>query len=177
MVAGLAMSSAGFLWQSQAPADGSYLLNVFVPGVLICFGAGLYFPRITQVATSGLPREAAGLASGMLNASRWIGGALGLAVLATVASARTSEFPAPTPAALTAGFDRAFLFSAAITVAGLLLVALVPKPEKAQPRTPVVPTDAPVDPLIDPLIDKEEPGDYPPERWRGVPEAPAGSRR
>jgi EmrB/QacA subfamily drug resistance transporter len=151
MVAGLAMSTVGFLWQAQAPADGGYLQNVLVPGVLICFGAGLYFPRITQVATSGVPREAAGLASGVLNASRWIGGALGLAVLATIASSRTAEFPVtgagPGPVALTAGFDRAFLLSAGITAVGMLLVALVPKPGAPQ-TPPAVPVGPPGDELV-----------------------------
>lgn len=161
MVVGLAMCVAGFVWQSQATPDGDYLRNVLVPGVLICFGAGLYFPRITQVATSGVPRTAAGLASGVLNASRWIGGALGLAVLATIASARTAEFSAATPAALTAGFDRAFAVSAGITAVALLLVTLVPK----TPRTP---------PEVDDVVAGE---DYSPARWRGAPVVPGGTRR
>jgi EmrB/QacA subfamily drug resistance transporter len=138
MAIGMLTATVGFLLQSRASVDGTYVLDVMIPGVIICLGSGFAFPAITQVATSGLPVSDAGLASGVLNTARWFGGALGLAALTAIAATRTGavEGVAVSDAALVDGFDLAFLASAGITLTGAALVALVPRtgPSGAAPR-------------------------------------------
>jgi hypothetical protein len=129
MAVGMLTATVGFLLQSRASVDGTYVLDVMIPGVIICLGSGFAFPAITQVATSGLPVSDAGLASGVLNTARWFGGALGLAALTAIAATRTGAIEGVdvADAALVDGFDLAFLASAGITLTGAALVALVPR--------------------------------------------------
>jgi EmrB/QacA subfamily drug resistance transporter len=129
MAAGMLTATVGFLLQSRASVDGTYVLDVMIPGVIICAGSGFAFPAITQVATSGVSLADAGLASGVLNTARWFGGALGLAALTAIAATRTGAIEGVdvSDAALVDGFDLAFLASAGITLTGALLVTLVPR--------------------------------------------------
>jgi EmrB/QacA subfamily drug resistance transporter len=129
MAGGLLLTTVGFVAQSFASADGTYWTDVLVPGVLICFGAGLSFPAIAQVATTGVPATEAGLASGVLNTSRWFGGSLGLAAFAALAAARTESLGGadPSNADLVAGYDVAFLAAAGITLGAAALVVFVPR--------------------------------------------------
>ncbi|MEU2020777.1 MFS transporter [Streptomyces sp. NPDC016469] len=119
---GTAVTAAGFGWQSTMTAHGSYLTAVCLPGVLMMAGAGLASTPLASLATSGAAPGEAGLVSGLVNTSRTMGGALGLAVLSTVAAARTGD--GADPAALTAGYALAFRTAGVVLLAGLLLMLL-----------------------------------------------------
>jgi EmrB/QacA subfamily drug resistance transporter len=128
LVTGLLLAAAGLAWMTRlAPGDG-YWPGVFLPGLLAGAGFGLSFAPMTIGGTAGIPPQQAGLASGLLTASRQVGGAIGLAVAATVASAVHARSAAPhaVAAALTAGYDRAFAVSAAALAAGALTALLLP---------------------------------------------------
>jgi EmrB/QacA subfamily drug resistance transporter len=125
----LALSAAGFVLLWLADAGTGYLLGVALPGALVMFGAGVAFPPIIGAATAGVAPEVHGLASGVLNTTRMVGGALGLAVLATVAASRTSHVAGAGPAdahALVAGFQAAYLVAAGTMVVAAGLAWLLP---------------------------------------------------
>lgn len=83
---GLGVLAAGLLWLSRAPVDGSFLPDLAGPSLMIGVGLGTAFVLLTQLSAAGVPAADSGLAGGLINTSRQIGGALGLAVLTTVAS-------------------------------------------------------------------------------------------
>ncbi|MFI9405645.1 hypothetical protein [Nocardia sp. NPDC052316] len=110
--------------------DGGYLPHIFGPMVLFGTGAGLAFPALMNLAMSGVAPEEAGLASGLANTTMQVGGALGLAVLATLSASKTTdllEAGTPVPEALTSGFQLAFWIGAALVVAALLAAVFVLK--------------------------------------------------
>jgi EmrB/QacA subfamily drug resistance transporter len=122
-------------------STGNYAADVLGGSVLATLGMGLSFTPLAFAATAGVAREEAGLASGMLNTSRQVGGSVALAALATLAAARTAAVLrgqqgaslAHEKVALTSGFSRVFLVSAFIALAGLLATLIIP----AQPSAPV----------------------------------------
>ena len=119
----LVFIGAGLLLFARTPVDGSYVADVLPPMVLIGLGAGLGFPALMTLAMSGATPSDSGLASGLVNTSVQVGGAVGLAVLATLASERTStlrEGGEPAAAALNGGYHLAYLIGA-----GLVGVAFV----------------------------------------------------
>ncbi|MGW6206456.1 MFS transporter [Streptomyces sp. NPDC055089] len=119
---GTAMAASGFGWQSTMTADGSYLTAVCLPGVLMMAGTGLAATPLATLAISGAAPGEAGLVSGLVNTSRTMGGALGLAVLSTVAAARTDG--STDPVELTAGYALAFRTAGGVLLGGLLLMVL-----------------------------------------------------
>ncbi|MFD8691017.1 MFS transporter [Streptomyces sp. NPDC059651] len=119
---GTAVAAAGFGWQSTMTADGSYLTAVCLPGVLMMAGTGLAATPLATLATSGAAPGEAGLVSGLVNTSRTMGGALGLAVLSTVAAARTDGSSGAVE--LTAGYALAFRTAGGVLLGGLLLMVL-----------------------------------------------------
>ncbi len=133
-VIGLVLGVLGMLAFLRLDVGGSYLTDV-LPGIALCsVGMGLVFVPVTLIATSGIPNEDAGLASGMFNTSQQVGGALGLAVLSTFAASRTSDRLAGIgqPSrddrlnALVDGFHVAYLSGAVVlAVAGVLLLLLL----------------------------------------------------
>jgi EmrB/QacA subfamily drug resistance transporter len=130
LVTGLLLIAVALLWFSQVPGTGgSFAADVLGPSVVAAVGLGLAFVPVTIAAMSGTSSREAGLASGLINTAQQVGGALGLAILATVANSRTqSLFHAGVhnPAvALTKGFDRAFLLGAAFALVGALLAAVM----------------------------------------------------
>jgi len=130
LIAGLLLVAAGLLWFSQVPATGgSFAADVLGPSLLAAFGLGLAFVPVTIAAVSGTSSQEAGLASGLINTSQQVGGALGLAILATIANSRTqSLFHAgvhSSAVTLTKGFDRAFLVGAGFAIAGAILAGLL----------------------------------------------------
>jgi EmrB/QacA subfamily drug resistance transporter len=130
LIAGMLLIAGGLLWFSQVPATGgSFAADVLGPSLLAAFGLGLAFVPVTIAAVTGTRPHEAGLASGLINTSQQVGGALGLAILATVANSRTQDVLHAgihtTSVALTKGFDRAFLVGAGFAIAGAILAALL----------------------------------------------------
>ncbi|NUR60626.1 MAG: MFS transporter [Catenulispora sp.] len=129
-VGGMVVMAAGLLWASGMPADGTYVTDLLLPQIVIGLGAGHAWVALTIAGTAGASEEESGLASGLLNTSQQVGGALGLAVLAAVASARTTHLigTGDTPVqALSGGFGTALLAGAGLGVlAAIATVFLLP---------------------------------------------------
>ncbi|MGW7070138.1 MFS transporter [Streptomyces sp. NPDC054855] len=127
---GIVVAAAGFGWQSTMTSDGAYLTSIMLPGIVMMFGAGLAATPLASLGTSGAEPGDAGLVSGLINTSRTMGGALGLAVLSTVAASRMGG--STSPEALTEGYAAAFRTSGFILLAGVvvLLVWMPREPSK-----------------------------------------------
>jgi EmrB/QacA subfamily drug resistance transporter len=133
LLPGMILIVVGLLLFTQAPVDGDYLTDVLPPMVLFGFGAGLSFPALMNIAMSGATPEDAGLASGLVNTSAQVGGALGLAILATLSGSRTEELAKAgdsMASALTSGYHLAFLVGAVLVAAATVVAVIVLKPEE-----------------------------------------------
>ncbi|MGW7607880.1 MFS transporter [Streptomyces sp. NPDC054766] len=119
-VLGTLLAAAGFGWQSTMTADGPYLTAIMLPGILMMAGAGLAATPLAALATSGAAPQDAGLVSGLVNTSRVMGGSLGLAIMFTIAAARTGG--GTSGEALTAGYALAFRVSGVMLLAGAVLM-------------------------------------------------------
>jgi MFS family permease len=134
--AGLLLAAAGLALFARAPVDGSFALDVLPPMILLGLGAGMAFNPVLLAAMSDVEPSEAGLASGVVNTSFMMGGALGLAVLASLAASRTDTLAASGDVhlvALTGGYHAAFLAgavfaAAAAAVGGALLNAKMEVP-------------------------------------------------
>jgi EmrB/QacA subfamily drug resistance transporter len=129
LVTGLLLAAAGLAWMSTVSPRAEYFAHVFGPVLLVGVGLGVSFVPMTMAGTSGVPPNEAGLASGLINTSRQVGGAVGLAVMATVATSAARGHAATasaTLAALTHGYDRAFGTAAGVLVVGAALALLLP---------------------------------------------------
>ena len=131
LVTGLVLTSIGLLLFTQVSAGGSYVGDVLIPSVIVAVGLGLSFVSLTITAMAGVRHNQAGLASGLLNTAQQVGGALGLAVLSSIAAARTSNVlgsgrpsPGALSDALTEGFQSAFAVGAGFALLGVLLALL-----------------------------------------------------
>jgi len=121
LVAGLAFLAAGLLWFARAPVDGTYVTDVLPSMILLALGAGLAFNPLLLAAMGDVTPEQSGLASGLVNTTQMMGGALGLAILASLAAARTAD---PNDVGdLTAGYHAAFIAGAIFAIVGLVLAA------------------------------------------------------
>ncbi|MBV8220430.1 MAG: MFS transporter, partial [Solirubrobacterales bacterium] len=128
LIAGLALFAGGLVWFAQLPVHGNYLGDILGPSLLIAFGLGMTFVPITILSVTGVKDREYGLASGLVNTSQQIGGALGLAVLSTIATSRTNHLVAashPVNQALTLGFHAAFLGAAGFVVLGIIAAITV----------------------------------------------------
>jgi EmrB/QacA subfamily drug resistance transporter len=126
LVTGPLISASGLLLLSRVHADSSYPLHIGLPGAIITFGIGMSFVPVTLSATGGVDPRDAGLASGLINTTRQIGGSLGLAVLLTIAASRTHALAHSGPhVAETAGYARAFGISALILVVAAAIALTV----------------------------------------------------
>jgi MFS family permease len=128
LITGMLFIAAGLIWFSNVSAPGgSYVGDVLFPSLLAAVGLGFAFVTSTIAAVTGTRPDEAGLASGLINTSQQVGGALGLAILATVANGRTDDVFAAgersQTVALTEGFQDAFLAGAGIALLGALLAA------------------------------------------------------
>jgi MFS family permease len=121
---GLGVASLSLLWFARAPVHGRFLVDVLPAMVLIGIGGGLAFTPVLTASMSDVEPENSGLASGITNTAFMMGGALGLAVLASVAAARTSHLSAAghsAAAALTGGYHLAFLIGAVFAIAAAII--------------------------------------------------------
>jgi MFS family permease len=140
---GMVCIGAGLLLFSGVDLHGSYASDVLVPGLVTAFGIGLVFVSGTVTAVAGVDRSETGLASGLVNTSRTFGAALGIAVLATLASARSSSSAVHGAAALVLGYQRAFLVAALFAFAGALVsLAFLSRVEVAPPAAAAAAAEA-----------------------------------
>lgn len=132
LIPGLAVLPIGLAYFARAPIDANYLVDLFPAILLIGIGAGLSFPSLMTLAMSGATQEDSGLASGLVNTTQQVGGALGLAVLATIATSRTETLTAAgssDAAALLGGFHVAWAIAAGLSAAALVLAVTLLKPD------------------------------------------------
>ncbi|MEU0399847.1 MFS transporter [Streptomyces sp. NPDC006197] len=126
LVIGGALTGIGFAWFSLFTANGSFATDVLGPSIVASIGIGLCLAPMASLGTTGVAAHEAGAASGLLNSSRQIGAALGLAALGTAANARTGD--SGTMEALTDGYALGMLIGAVVVVGGVLLaLAVLPR--------------------------------------------------
>ena len=133
VLSGLVLFMTGLALFTQAPVDGDYVVHILPVMVLLGIGAGLCFPALMTLAMSGATPDDAGLASGLINTTAQVGGALGLAVLATLSATRSSVLIGagePTAAALTSGYHLAFGIGAALVLVAIIVAVTVLEPER-----------------------------------------------
>jgi MFS family permease len=136
LVTGMAFLTGGLVYFTQVSVGGSYLGDLLPGFLLIGIGIGFSFVPISIAALAGVRASEAGLASGLINTSQQIGGALGIAALSTIATTRTEDALASgtlMPSALVDGFSAAFLAGALIAGAGIIAaLTLIRKDELEQ---------------------------------------------
>jgi EmrB/QacA subfamily drug resistance transporter len=132
LATGMAFVAGALVWFSQVSVGGGFTTDILGPSLLAATGLGFAFVTTTIAAVSGIRDQESGLASGLINTSQQIGGALGLAVLATIANTRTDDVmassggdPSALTNALTEGFQSAFLGGAVIAALGLVLTLVL----------------------------------------------------
>ncbi len=138
LMAGLGFAAVGLLLFSRAPVDATYVVDIAPVQLLLGAGAGLAFPALMTLAMSGATPSDAGLASGLVNTTVQVGGAVGLAVLATLATERTEGLRADgesVAAALNSGYHLAYLVGAALTVAAIAVALVVLRSPGAEEAT------------------------------------------
>ena len=125
IIVGAIVTAGGVYWLSRIPVHGSFLTDL-LPGMLVMsVGIGAMFVAVATAANAGVRPDQAGLAAALLNSAQQVGGALGLAVLSAIATARSSHLlaaGAPLPDALTSGFQRALL-AGSIALAASAIIA------------------------------------------------------
>ena len=136
LVTGMSLLTVGLVYFTQVSVDGSYLRDLLPGFLVVSAGMALSYVSISIAALAGVEAKDAGLASGLMNTSQQIGGALGIAILSAVAIADTKNAVAtgePVPAALTSGFQAAFWVGAVVAALGALVaLVLVRKDELAE---------------------------------------------
>ena len=145
LVIGMLTLALGLFYFTQISVDGSYV-NDLLPGfILIGVGLGFSFVPVSIAALAGIESHDAGLASGLINTNQQIGGAIGLAILTTVATTKTDDelaAGASDAAALVSGFQLAFWVGAAFAVVGLLTTLVVLKRDDLRTEPAAEPTGA-----------------------------------
>ncbi|MGW6624467.1 DHA2 family efflux MFS transporter permease subunit [Nocardia sp. NPDC055002] len=127
LIAGLSLLLAGMSWLTRLPVDAGYLTDV-LPVMVAVSGGGLVLPALTALGMSGADADDAGLASGLFNTTQQVGMAIGVAVLSTLAAARTGAelvAGASDAAALTSGYRLAFTVAAGLLAAAMIVSVLV----------------------------------------------------
>ena len=140
---------AGLLWLARTPIDANYVIDLLPSMILIGLGAGLGFPSLMTLAMSGISESDSGVASGLVNTSVQVGGAIGLAILATFATERTEGLLAdgePAAEALNSGYHLAYLIGA-----GLVLVAIAIAFTTLRARIPELAPEPVPEPVVEPV--------------------------
>jgi EmrB/QacA subfamily drug resistance transporter len=133
LLPGVALVGVGLALFARVPVDGVYARDVLPVMLVLGLGIGTSFPALMTLAMSGATKEDAGLASGLVNTAAQVGGALGLAVLATLSSSRSDELIAAGHArasALTSGYHLAFVVAACLVLAAILVAVTVLRPDE-----------------------------------------------
>ncbi|MGI8506870.1 MAG: MFS transporter [Solirubrobacteraceae bacterium] len=140
LLGGMIPVAVGLALFSRTPVRGAYAADVLPAMLLLGAGVGAAFPALMTLAMAGAPREDAGLASGLVNTTAQVGGALGLAVLATISAGHTRALThqgVAQAAALTGGYHAAFLVSTGLVLAAIaVLAAVVPRPTGVVAKLP-----------------------------------------
>ena len=151
LLAGLVLVTIGLLWFAQLPEDGTYLSHLLAPMLICAIGLGLAFVPVTIAAVSGVSEDESGLASGLINTSQQIGGALGLGVLGTIAASKTTDLllaergaASAVPGALTEGFQLAFLTGAGFAILGIIATLVFVRSEDSRRIVGANPADLPM---------------------------------
>jgi EmrB/QacA subfamily drug resistance transporter len=132
LLAGMVLVAGALALFTRAPVDGGYVEHILPVMILLGFGIGVCFPALMTIAMSGATQADAGLASGLVNTSAQVGGAIGLAVLATLSATRSDGLIADGEthaSALTSGYHLAFLIGAVLVVVSIVLAAVVLEPD------------------------------------------------
>src|SRR5437016_3013749 len=135
LIPGVVLIAVGLGLFTRAPVHGMYVRDVLPAMVLIGFGVGVAFPALMNLAMSGATQEDAGLASGLVNTTMQVGGALGLAVLATLSTSHSNALKAsghPLASALTSGYHLAFWVAAGLVGCALVVVLAAVEPGRAR---------------------------------------------
>src|SRR3954462_3000921 len=128
LIPAMTLMAIGLALFTRAPVDGDYIADVLPVMLVLGVGAGLFFPALTTLAMSGVDPSESGLASGLINTSLQVGGALGLAVLAGLATTRTDHLLTAgesAKAALNGGYHLAFAIATGLVLAGIVIAATV----------------------------------------------------
>ena len=136
IASGMAILTVGLLLFTQVSVDGSYVADLLPGFLIIALGMALCFVPISIAALAGVNEAEAGIASGLINTSQQVGGAVGIALLSTIAISRTdNEVAAGTalPEALTSGFQLAFWVGAGIALAGVVAALVLIRQEEIAP--------------------------------------------
>ncbi|HEV2058863.1 MAG TPA: MFS transporter, partial [Solirubrobacteraceae bacterium] len=151
LLGGLVLVTLGLLWFSRVPVEGVYVTDLLGPMLICAVGLGLAFVPVTIAAVTGVSQDESGLASGLINTSQQIGGALGLAVLGTIAAAKATDLvtaaqgaPAALPGALTDGFQLAFLVGAGFSILGIIATLVLVRAEDSKAIVGANPAELPV---------------------------------
>ncbi|MBS1863742.1 MAG: MFS transporter [Actinobacteria bacterium] len=149
LIPGFTLVMIALLLFARTPVDGNYLTDLLPPFLLIAVGIGTSFPGIMTLAMSGATPQDAGLASGLVNTSMQVGGAVGLAVLATLSTERTEKLEAAghsVASALTSGYHLAYLVGAGLALCSVLIAIFVMRPVPAHGPGGEDPSGGPAEP-------------------------------
>jgi EmrB/QacA subfamily drug resistance transporter len=142
IAAGMALLAVGMLLFAQIPVEGTYVADLLPGFLIVALGMALCFVPISIAALAGVQQAEAGLASGLINTSQQVGGAVGIALLSTIAITRTENeivSGVAQPAALTSGFQLAFWVGAAIALAGVVAALVLIRQEEIAPAGEAAP--------------------------------------
>jgi predicted MFS family arabinose efflux permease len=145
LITGLSLLLVAMLLFARVPVDGNYLVDVFPTMIIFGAGAGIAFPALMMLAMSGATPSDAGLASGLVNTTGQVGGAVGLALLATISTERTKTLLAggdSTASALTGGFHLAYVVGAACALTAVIAAVTVLREQKMPAGMPDAHTDS-----------------------------------
>jgi MFS family permease len=134
MLPGLVLIAGALILFQRVPVDGDYVKDILPTMLMFGVGGGLFFTSLMTMAMSAATASDSGLASGLVNTSQQVGGALGLAVLATLSATRTDTLVGngdSTASALTGGYHLAFAIGAGMVIAGTILAVTLLRPQAA----------------------------------------------
>jgi Na+/melibiose symporter-like transporter len=158
LTAGLLMSALSVGALSRLPVHGAYFWDLFPAFVLGGAGMALSIVPVTIAGLTGVDRSDAGVASGLINTSRQIGGAIGIAAASAIAAAATSGYtgaPAGSTAALDHGFQVTLMVLTGLLLAGAAVAAIFLRPSVAPASAPATVQPAPAEPLPEPVLLEE----------------------